>query len=453
MNNATEHLAPVGSRSGRLAIYARRAGLLGFALLLLSATHAWPQAPEGAEKLTLKRAVALAVQNSREVQLARMQYDLSQKAAGLQRAEFRPNLYSGSGLAYTNGFPQTPSGGPPSVFNLSYIQTLFNGPLRGELRAAEARTEIQRLGIESVRDGVIVRTALAYLELAKVRHSLELLRHERESAQKIVDVTRERQGAGLELPVEVTKVQLSSARIEQRIAHLEGREDTLEADLRTNLGLPADQRVEVAYEDLPATADQPLRELLNQALSNNVGIKQAEAEQRARLQRLKGEKLGYFPAIDIIGQYGLFARFNNFDEFFRRFRRHNLTVGLEFKIPIYSARTSAAVAQARTDLNAVEIEAKHKSNQLEVEVRRQAHLTRELDLAREVARLELELAQENLRVLQAQFQEGRAGLRNLEKARLEENDKWLDFLDADYQRQQARLELLRSTGQLARIFQ
>ena len=68
-------------------------------------------------------------------------------------------------------------------------------------------------------------------------------------------------------------------------------------------------------------------------------------------------------------------------------------------------------------------------------------------------RLELDLAQQNLQVLQAQFQQGRASVRDLESAQLDQNDKWLAFLDADFARQQAQLDLLRTTGQVAKLFQ
>src|SRR3989454_8997528 len=51
--------------------------------------------------------------------------------------------------------------------------------------------------------------SMAYLELGKIRHTLELLRKEQESAEKILQVTQERQGEGFELPVEVTKAQLT----------------------------------------------------------------------------------------------------------------------------------------------------------------------------------------------------------------------------------------------------
>ena len=50
-----------------------------------------------------------------------------------------------------------------------------------------------------MRDDVIVRTATAYLELAKVRHSLELMRGEQASGGKILQAIRERVAANQEL--------------------------------------------------------------------------------------------------------------------------------------------------------------------------------------------------------------------------------------------------------------
>ena len=416
-------------------------------LALLAAGAAVAQEPP--QKLSLRQAVALAVQNSRELALARIQFNVAEKSAGVLRSEFRPNLFTGSGAAYTNGFPL----GAPTVFNLAYQQTIFNAPLRGELRAADEQARGRQLGVERTRDAVMLRADTSYLELAKVRHSLELLRREREGAQRIVDVTRARAGEGFELPVEVTRAQLTAARVAQRILQLEGREDVLESQLRDLLGLAPGQGLEVSAEELPVDAQQPAQELVSAALANNLEIQQAEHERRAREHRLRGEKGGYWPTLDLIGQYGIFSRFNNYDEFYNRFERHNISFGVQARIPIFSARTSAAVGLARVQLTQAELELKNKRLEVEREVHRQARSTREAEVAREVARLELQLAQEDLRVLQAQFEEGRASLRDLEKARLEEHNKWMAFLDADFLRKQAQLELLRTTGQLAKAFQ
>ena len=55
--------------------------------------------------------------------------------------------------------------------------------------------------------------------------------------------------------------------------------------------------------------------------------------------------------------------------------------------------------------------------------------------------------------LGGQGRETVASLRDLEAAQLEQNDKWLAFLDADFARQQAQLELMRATGQVAQLAQ
>ena len=47
--------------------------------------------------LTLKRAIELALQNSKEIQVAKIQASVADRAAQITRAQFMPNLYAGSG--------------------------------------------------------------------------------------------------------------------------------------------------------------------------------------------------------------------------------------------------------------------------------------------------------------------------------------------------------------------
>jgi outer membrane protein TolC len=419
-----------------------------FGLFLTPALRA--QEPE---KLTLKQTVTLAVQNSRELALARIQLSVAQGAARLDRSQFLPNLYSGSGAAYSNGFPQTPSGAAPSLFNMSYIQTLFNPPMRGQYHAAQERAQGRQQALERTRDAVIVNAATDYLELVKVRGSRDWLRQERESALKVLQVARQRAAAGLELPMEITRAELAQARVEQRLIQIEGRDEVLEEDLRNLIGAPAGRPLELAAEPLAAGADQPVGELVAEALENNPDVKEAEQERRARQDILKGERGGYWPSIDFVGQYSLLSRINNYDQFFRTFQRHNLNVGVQVQIPIFSARTAASVGLARSQLTEAELELGNRRAALDVQVHKEFRQTRELDATQEVARLELKLAQESLAVVQSRFDQGRANLAELEQARLEESEKWLGFLDADFQRQRAQLELWKTTGQLAKVFQ
>ena len=46
-------------------------------------------------RFTLKQAVAISLQKSREISLARLQYETSRQEAGVTRSQFLPNLYTG----------------------------------------------------------------------------------------------------------------------------------------------------------------------------------------------------------------------------------------------------------------------------------------------------------------------------------------------------------------------
>src|SRR5207244_3139902 len=129
------------------------------------------------------------------------------------------------------------------------------------------------------------------------------------------------------------------------------------------------------------------------------------------------------------------------------FERNNFNIGVQVKIPILTSQRNANVALARSELTAAEIAVKNKRQNVELDVSSRYQRLREINAAREVARLELKLAQENLQLLQARFEEGRANLRDVERARIEENERWLAFLDSDYERQKAQLDLMNTRSE------
>src|SRR5713101_8300063 len=403
--------------------------------------------------LTLKRTIELALQNSKDIQVAKIQASIADHAALISKAEFMPNLYAGSGAGYSNGIPETPGGRAPSIFDVTYTEKVINEPVRGQGKELQEQAKSRKILLEDMKNSVILRTAMAYLELGKVRHSLELLRKEQESAEKIVQVTQERQGEGYELPVEVTKAQLTKAQVIQRILQLEGREDELEVFLKYQLGFSDTQAIEVTPEELPGEAEQAGDNLVAMAMTHNAGLQLAASDVRAKEFRLKGEKRGYFPTLELVSVYSVLAKFNNYTQFFRTFQRNNFNAGIDVHVPIFSAQTKAAIGLAQINLEAAKVNLADKKTELTADVRQRTRRVRERDAAKEVARLELHLAQQNVAVQQAQFAEGKLNLREVEKARLEENEKWMAYLDANFQKQQAQLELLKTAGQLDKVWQ
>jgi len=412
-----------------------------------------PEVPaQDVVSINLKQAVDMALRNSREVALAEARYNVAQNTVEANRSTFRPNLFTGSGAAYTYGFPQTVSGAAPSIINASYLQTVFNPLLMSQVRSAGERKEAQRLELEKTRNSIMLQTSSGYLELAKVRHSLDLMRTQRQSNARILEFTRQRLNEGRELPIEVTRAELNQARSEQKIVQLESRQRILERQMAALIGVPGNQRIEIEAQVLPLDEQQREQDLVDRALNSSLDLQQAEFERKAREHRLEGEIGTKWPTVDLFAEYGLFSKINNFQEFFRKFQRNNFNIGVQVRIPLINAQRSSNVALAKSELTTAEMELKAKRQNVELDVERQYQHLRELDAAREVARLELKLAQENLQVIQASFEEGRSNLRDVERARLEENDKWIAFLDSDYEHQKAQLDLLNTTGDLGRLF-
>jgi len=423
------------------------------AFLLVVPVWAQEAAAPAPVALTLKRAIELALQNSKDIQVAKIQESIADRSAMITKAQFLPNVYAGSGAGYTYGIPETPGGRAPALFNVTYTEQVFNEPLRGQGKEQQEQARAQKTVLQDTRNSVIVRTASAYLELVKVRHSADLLKKEQESAEKILGVVEQRAGEGFELPVEVTRAQLTRAQVAQRLLQLQGREDELEMFLRGQCGLAPDQQIEVTPEDLPGAAEQEGANLIALATQNNTDVLLAQSDVRAKQFRLTGEKRGYWPTLEFVSVYSLLAKFNNYALYFNHFQRNNYNLGIQAQFPIFSPGTRANVALAQINLTASKASLANKQNQVSADVRRKTRRVRETDAGKEVARLELQLVQQDLAQLQARFEEGKVSVQEVEKVRLNENEKWMAFLDATFQRQQAQLDLLKTAGQLDKVLQ
>jgi outer membrane protein TolC len=450
-------------RSGRLMIFAA-AFLPALAALAPpcraqapSASVTQVQTASPAPTLTLKQAIALATQNSAEIKLARTQYDVAMKDADVYRASFHPNLYTGAGYAYTYGFPTLPGGNAPAVFQLDYTQSIFNPELRAQQHAAEERAKSAKIEIDRIQADVIARTATAYLELAEVRHSLELLGTEQASADKVIAIVRERIAANQELPIEETRGELALAQVHERIVKLEGRDAVLSRQLRELTGFsdqaPLEVEQQVDQNFAGALAQESDSEVASLAVQNDKGIAEAERDRAAKQDLFRGAHLSYYPTIDLVGQYSILSKFNNYSQFYRTFQRNNVNAGVQITIPIFAAKTSANVALAKSQLAESVATLANKQQQVRSGIEEQRQNLRELEAARDVANWQLKLSQQTLDLQQSKLQQGQATLGDVEQAQIDENEKFVEFLDANFAEQKAQIVVLESTGQLAKVFQ
>src|SRR6266480_1141961 len=166
-----QSLGPVAGMTALLVLCGGAAGAQETSAPKSSQPAAQEASKDGAPvALTLKRAIELALENSKEIQVAKIQASVADRAAQITKSQFMPNLYAGSGAGYTYGIPETPGGRAPAIFNVSYTEQIFNEPLRGQSKETQEQSKAQKIALEDTKNSVITRTAMAYLELGKVRH-------------------------------------------------------------------------------------------------------------------------------------------------------------------------------------------------------------------------------------------------------------------------------------------
>src|SRR5207253_5891341 len=124
-----------------------------------------------------------------------------------------------------------------------------------------------------------------------------------------------------------------------------------------------------------------------------------EATMRVRGLEARGARSEWLPQVDLIAQYGLFAKYNNYEEFFNHFERHNGQFGASIAFPIFAGSGSKArAAQADLEVMRLRSQANALRDRITLDIRKAWSDVRRAESARELARLDLEFTREQLSV-------------------------------------------------------
>lgn len=406
-----------------------------------------------AEQLTLQQCVARALENSADLRAAHAAQERAHEAYREARAQFIPNLVIGSGLAATRGMPLSIEGSAPSLFQVQSTALVLNQPQRHAIREAQQMWQSAESAAMHRRDQVAYQTAAAYLELHTVQRSMQYGKREIESATKIEQATAERVKEGREIPLEQARARLAVAKLRERTTGLEGRIAVLQQTLRALTGSQTD--IETTDSTLaPVEMPRTTEAAIERAIAEQQDLRRLEREVLARESRVKSERAQRWPQFELIGQYAMLSRTNNYDRFFRDFERHNAQLGVAMRFTIFDGnRIGARVGQAEADLAQARATLASARGTVSIDTAKAWRTVQQQEAAREVARLELDVARESLNVSLARFEEGRIPAAELERARSDESARWIAYLDANFQLERARLELHRQTGTLLAALQ
>jgi len=403
------------------------------------------------EQLTFSRAVDLALEHSGVVGIATLGQLRSQKVYQELHNNYVPQLTAGSGLGYAYGFPLTLEGTAPSLVNFTSTQALFNPALKQFIKAAKIDWGATSQDVQDKRDGVILDVALTYAQIDQLTGKVKALTGAQEAAEKGQFVSEQRLQQGVDSKLEVTKSQLTAARIRLRLVEAQAQMDVLRDHLSKLTGLPASS---IAIQpgsmpQLPQISQED--DLARRAVASSPLVKEADQKVAAAEARARGEhKAATWPTVDVATQYAYLARYNNWDTYFRTgtFLVNNFTGGLNIRIPIYSPVQKAKAEEADADAAMARRQAELTRNQVSESALQLQRSLRQLAAARDVAMLEWEVAQGELEAVSGRMATGGANSRDQADARMDVDDKHAAYLDAEFELSRAALQLLRITGEL-----
>jgi outer membrane protein TolC len=400
--------------------------------------------------MTLRQAVEMALKQNPDITLARLDEVKSRQGVLVARDPFTPHLVIGSGLAYSNGFPMSIQGSAPSVVQANIVQDIFNRQQSLAVAQAKENARGAALAVTSRRDEVVFRTASLFLDAERAARLGEFARKQADSLQKVLETVQTQVREGRALPLAEKTSAANLAHVRQTAELLEDDAAASETALAMAIGFSAEDRVHpVAEQRAAPPLPKSQEEAIATALDANKDLRRMESEISAKELEKRGVKAQRLPRIDLVAQYALLAKFNNYAEFFSKYQQNNEQIGMSFQIPFaVGPGVGAQVAQVESDIAHLKVDLNSARNRLRNDIEQAYRNVHKSETAAEVARLDLDVAREQLSIDLAQMQEGRVSLRQVEEARVAESDKWMAFYDAQYGLERARWSVLRFTGDL-----
>jgi outer membrane protein len=400
--------------------------------------------------LTLREALDIALKQNPDVVLARIDQQRARAQVTIDKDPFVPKVFAGSGAAYTNGFPMSIDGSAPALLQAKTQMAIFDRPQ--SLRAAQANESARgtEIDIGLRQDEVAYRVASLFSDADQASRSLTAVELQLQSLTRVRELTTVRVSEGRELPIESSKANLKVLQAQQRQAELADSIADTETSLAQVLGFDPGDRVQPAQEDRRLTGQLDSEEAaIQQALDSNREIRRLESNLQAKNLEIKSYKAERLPKVNLVAQYALLSRFNNYDKFFPRFQRNNAELGMSFEIPILTGRSGAAyVVQAEGDIEKIRTQIGQTRSRITADLQHAYRDIQRTELAQKYARADLDLARDQLTLDLTRYDEGQITMAQVEASRAAEQEKWIAYYDTQHALEVARLTVLRQTGTL-----
>ena len=326
-------------------------------------------------------------------------------------------------------------------------------------QSANAGVAATTFALAEARNEAAEDAVNTYISLNNAQQRRAALTEGTTYAGRLVQIVQDRFDTGIEPHIEVTRSKRTATQLRLQQLVVNDEIDRLAGHLARLTGVSGAKTETVpesipkfsAPSDIPASSgtSEGIRASFANALAKNF---QAHGDARYRLRPQFAFSAGYSRISTIGSSYGdYYPRFAN-----DNYSHNAFEIGIQVSVPLFDlvhqARARGSAAEARR----LEFDAEVQRNSfLEGRLKLQQS-AREIAARVELASLDRDMAQDQLETIQIQLKSPPANDTNTpqmspkdeQNARLQERQKYIEYLDADLQLRQTQIMLLRQTGQL-----
>jgi outer membrane protein len=400
--------------------------------------------------LTLQQALQLALQQNPDLVIARLDEQKAGEQVKINKSPFSPSVYAGSGLAWAYGFPSSIDGSAPSIVQARTTMSIYDKPQSYLVEEAKEQQRGAGFGVDQKRDEIIFRVASAYIDAENAAQALDAAKEQDAELARVKQLVQARVDAGEELAHEAKKASVAELDARHQVTKQETDLAKAERALAGVLGLTPGDRVHAAEKQMPVFAPPISQEAaVAAALSSSSELKKLNSDLQAKALEAKSYQAYKRPKIELVAQYSLLSKFDNYTQYFQRFQYNNAELGASFSIPLLVPRSAKAYL-ASSEIDAAKI----RNQILLVRARIQSDIENAFDdfrvaeEGRQVALEYLNVTRDSTTLDLSRVSEGQVLQSQVEQDRADEQEKWRAYYDALAVAQHARLNLLRTTGTL-----
>ena len=446
-----------------------------------------------AETLSLREAVEIALDRSRELRDAQLGLEIANRRVRDAWGDLFPTLTLTAD--YTRNVSPAVSFIPAQFFDptaeegefislqfgadnswrssLRLEQPLFRARALLGVGAAARYRALEAETVRGHRQSVVTTVCIAYYDLLLAREEVRLTANSLDRVMESLENTRARRRAGVASDYDVLRLEVEAANLESNLRRARNSETSRRRALAVELDLD-EERIEVvgslAELDMDDPAANSLRNrellafsglgsseaidhdrLLERAHSRRSDVTRLELVELLRGTELRAEQLEYLPELSLFGQYDVQAQQNGTPDFFGSGpqRAYAKNIGISVRFPIFRGfKRDAAIDEKRAEHRKARIQTRLVRDQATRQIQDLLDELEETRLRAGAQRLAVEQARRGYDIASAEYREGIGSRLRLTDAEVALRQSEFNYAQAVFDHLSARARLDEAVGQV-----